>query len=269
MRISNALPRFCLAAWVALYAGAAGPNTSSGWKTYETGVGENQQIALADGGVVELNTNSKLRTLTTGGGCGVTVDRGEVFFRVGGVPLRVNVNALSISGTHGSFSVHEYGDGDVDIMALEGPAQIDVAPDERSTSLPSGRRVSRTLSAGQIAAVRAGKVSVHTLGRSFIERQLMWRYGMLEFVDETIENIVAQFNRYGRTQLVVEDDSIRHLRVGGRFSVFDSDTFVTTASEVFELHVQKDQTASGPVVRLGRTSQTVSTNPSSTHQVSR
>ncbi len=265
MRTPNALSRFCLAAWVALHAGAAGPNTAPVWTTYETGVGGNKQIALADGVVVQLNTNSKLRTLNTGAGCGVTVDRGEAFFRVGRHPLRVNVDILSVSGADTSFSIHDYGGGNVDIMALDGRAQIDVEPDKPSGWLPSARRVLRTVSAGQILMVRAGKVSLHTVGRSSIERKLMWRYGMLEFVNETIENIVAEFNRYGRIRLVVDDDSVRHLRVGGRFSVFDPDTFVVTASRVFELRMQEDQTASGVVVRLGRMSRAARASPSPTH----
>jgi transmembrane sensor len=216
---------------------------------------------------VQLNTGTKLRTFIAGAYRAVTLERGEAFFHVVSSPLHVAVGDLFISAGDASFSVRDYGGGNADVVSLDGLIRIAFAPAKPSGSLPIARPVGWVVSAGQIATVRTGKVSLRSLGRANIERKLVWRYGMLEFVDEPIGNIAAEFNRYSRTRLVVDDDSIRNLRVGGRFSVFDLDTFVVTASRVFELHPETRQTSSGAVVRLclGRISGARGANASATH----
>ena len=231
----------CLCAFITSRPCAPGATKAAGWNTYETSIGASLDIALTGGSSVQLNTRTRLRTFIAGSYRTVTLERGEAFFRVVGNPLRVNVGDLFVSAGDASFSVRDYGGGDVDVMALDGRIRIDFA-----------RREGWVVPAGQIAAIRTGKVSSRPLGRTNIERKLLWRYGMLEFVNETIENVAAEFNRYSRTRLVVAD-SIRNLRVGGRFSVFDLDTFVVTASKVFDLHPQTRQTASGSRVVYLRT----------------
>ena len=264
MRRAVGVTCFSLCALIASRVCAPGGTEAVAWKSYETSIGASQDIALTGGSSVQLNTSTKLRIYIGGHYRAVILERGEAFFHVVGSPLRVNVGDLFISASNASFSVRDYGVGDTDVMALDGRIRIDFEPAQSSGSLPIARRVGWVVPAGQIAAVRTGRVSLHALGHANIERKLMWRYGMLEFVDETIENIAVEFNRYSRTRLVVDDDSIRNLRVGGRFSALDLDTFVVTVSKVFGLHPQTRQTASGAVVglRLGEISRTADANAS-------
>jgi len=251
---------------IASSAGAPGSTPAAAWKTYETPIGASQQITLPDGSFVHLNTSTQLRIFIAGSHHAVTVERGEAFFRVIKNPLQVIVGDWVINAENTSFSVRDYGDGAIDVMALDGPVRIDSAPDKPSDSLPRARGGVQVVLAGQIAQVRAGRVSPHTVGRETIERKLMWRYGMLEFVNETIESIAAQFNRYGRTQLLIVDDSIRNLRVGGRFCVSDINTLIATASRIFDLRVETHQTVSGAVVHLGQMSKSAGTNASPTRR---
>lgn len=256
----------CLCAFITSRPCAPGATKAAGWNTYETSIGASLDIALTGGSSVQLNTSTQLRIFIAGSYRAVTLERGEAFFRVVGNPLRVNVGDLFVSAGDASFSVRDYGGGDVDVMALDGQIRIDFAPAKSPGSLPVARREGWVVPAGQIAAIRTGKVSSRPLGRTNIERKLLWRYGMLEFVNEPIANAAAEFNRYSRTRLVV-DDSIRNLRVGGRFSVFDLDTFVVTASKVFALHPQTRQTASGAVVWF-TSAQTHPTMPNSSSRPS-
>jgi transmembrane sensor len=260
MRRKVAFFLLCLGAFVASRAGSAGSADATAWKTYETCIGASQYVALTDESSAQLNTSTKLRTHITGTYRAVTLERGEAFFHVVRSPLDVIAGDLRIGARDSSFSVRAYGGGNVDVIVLDGSVRIDPAPDEPSGSLPSARQGGRAVSAGQIAAVRAEKVSLHTVGRTTIGRKLMWRYGMLEFVNETIDAIAAEFNRYSRTRVIV-DDSIGNLRVGGRFSAFDPDTFVATASRIFELRIETRETASGVVVRLARMSTAAGVKP--------
>jgi ferric-dicitrate binding protein FerR (iron transport regulator) len=91
----------------------------------------------------------------------------------------------------------------------------------------------------------------------------MWRYGMLEFVDETVDGAVSEFNRYNRTRVVIDDPAIGCRRIGGRFSLSDIDVFVATVSRIIDLHTATSETSTGAVIHLGRIPREVTTNTSS------
>jgi transmembrane sensor len=50
--------------------------------------------------------------------------------------------------------------------------------------------------------------------------------GWLAFRGQTLESVVAEFNRYNARQLVIGDRATGQLRVGGKFRVNDLDGFV-------------------------------------------
>jgi hypothetical protein len=85
-------------------------------------------------------------------------------------------------------------------------------------------------------------------------------------VREPIQEIAAEFNRYSRNRLVVADDSLSHLRVGGRFSAFEPDSFTATTGRAFVLRIEKYPTSSGAVIRLERMSSGLGMNASSSHR---
>ena len=242
----------CLCACIAWCALAAEPAPVASWKKYETPVGGSDHILLNNGATVQLNTDTGLRTLVVGSDITVAVDRGEAFFRVGSSPLRVVVDDVSVSGTGTSFSVRDYGGGDVDIMALDGLVHIDSVRTRQATAMLLSNRVARVVSPGQMATVRKGRVSLQDPGRARIERKLMWRYGMLELLDDRIADAAAEFNRYGSVTLVVEDPSIGRRRIGGRFSVSAVAAFVATASRIFPMRIATSKSAAGAVIHLQR-----------------
>jgi len=227
------------------------PNNNAQWITYETPLGPSRHIAFGDDSFVDLNTSTRIRVLANR--AQVTAPRkppdpytqmmilegGEAYFRGGSTPLRVSVGDMTINADKASFSVRDHGSGDAEIMSLGGRLEIS-----------SARRVQWTLSAGGIATMRAGTISFHTVGNADLKRKLMWRYGMLEFVNEPIEDIAQDFNRYSRTKLIIDDVAVRKLRLGGRFSEYDLESFITTACQVFGLHSLTRQTPTGPIVQL-------------------
>jgi len=227
--------------------------SDAGWKTYETAIGGSEHFVLNNDITVQLNTNTRLRTSVAGISSAVTIDRGEAFFQVGGSPLQVVVHNLSVSGVNTSFSVRDYENGTVEIVPLHG--LVHIGPVRRD-------QVDQVVSVGQMAAVHAERVVVQDLGHSSIQRKLMWRYGMLEFVDETVDGAVSEFNRYNRTRVVIDDPAIGCRRIGGRFSLSDSDVFVATVSRIFDLHTATSQTSTSAVIHLGRIPREVTTNTS-------
>jgi transmembrane sensor len=48
---------------------------------------------------------------------------------------------------------------------------------------------------------------------------MAWRSGEIEFRGEPLEDVIAELNRYAATSMVIEDDSLKGLRVSGLFKV--------------------------------------------------
>jgi transmembrane sensor len=94
---------------------------------------------------------------------------------------------------------------------------------ERSAVLPAS--VS-TLSAGETVTISAKRVHVEKVAEADVTRKLSWTEGRLWFDRETLSNVVAEFNRYNRRQLVIADPAIADLRIGGGFEATDPESFV-------------------------------------------
>jgi transmembrane sensor len=54
-----------------------------------------------------------------------------------------------------------------------------------------------------------------------VERLLQWRRGQLVFSGQPLSQVVEEFNRYNRTQLVIADDAIAGVKIAGSFRTTD------------------------------------------------
>jgi transmembrane sensor len=252
MRSIMRSPFWCLCALVAWHTLAFDASDTPTRKMYETAVGGSAHVTLNNGSTVQLNTSTKLQTVVSATAHVAVVERGEAFFSVGSSPLQVASHGVSVSGTETSFSVRDNSDDSVDILVLSGFVHIDRVRNKGDSTMSSTYPIDQVASAGQLAAVHAGRITVHDLGSSGVQRKLMWRLGVLEFVNEKVEDIATEFNRYNRTKLVVEDPEIGCRRLGGRFSALDSYGFVVTLSRIVEMRIETTQTSSGAMIRLGR-----------------
>jgi transmembrane sensor len=93
----------------------------------------------------------------------------------------------------------------------------------------------RPVVAGQGAVVGSGAVARLTLDDEDLQRRMAWREGLIELRGETLEQAVAEFNRYGARKLVVADQSLAGLRVGGSFGTGDSERFLVALKEGFHI----------------------------------
>jgi transmembrane sensor len=70
-----------------------------------------------------------------------------------------------------------------------------------------------------------------------IERTLSWRNGVLTFRDTPLSSAVAEFNRYNTRQIVIDDERVASLQIGGIFRATQPENFVRLLSEGFPIHV--------------------------------
>jgi ferric-dicitrate binding protein FerR (iron transport regulator) len=101
------------------------------------------------------------------------------------------------------------------------------------------------VAAGNELSVAGTKVTITRVPPDIIARRLAWagiyqKNGWLAFQGETLEAVVAEFNRHNKRQLRIGDPSTARLRIGGKFRVTDVDGFVAA------LGITHDVKATGP-----------------------
>src|SRR5262249_17435005 len=146
---------------------------------------------------------------------------GEALFHVARDPWRpfnVAANGSVVRAVGTEFSVRIRDPERVDVLVAEGRVAIG-APGTKVDfeSSPPASSLQK-VSAGQAAVVRRNSVLLHNLRSNEITNQLAWTEGRLVFQGETLRQAAAEFNRYNRRKIVIDDQSIADLRIGGAFS---------------------------------------------------
>jgi len=225
-----------IAAAAALAVIAIGPvmwfvGSHMGWQTYKTQLGGLERISLEDGSTATLNTNTQLRVRLTKERREIILDRGEALFSVAHDPHRpfdVKAAETIVRAVGTSFSVRLHDHTQVDVIVKEGRVAIDPPDDSLNLKLAQSVPLPQmsTLAAGETVRVRARKLDVQKIDTDDMTRKLAWTQGRLWFDRVTLAEAVAEFNRYNRRQLVIDDPGIAGLRIGGAFDATDLDSFV-------------------------------------------
>ena len=198
---------------------------------FETATGEQRTFELEDGSVVSLNTHSRIAVRLAAHVREVRLLRGEALFHVAHDPNRpflVSTDDAVVQAVGTQFDVYRRDCGTV-VAVLEGrvnvttvapapPAGGSAAAPVAGHAAPKAAAV-RSLGASQEAQVsHEGSVNIREVIN--VSDRVAWRERRLIFRDQTLEQIVAEFNRYRATPIRLEGG-----QVGGRVytGVFDAD----------------------------------------------
>jgi len=263
------LPAAAAAVLLGVLAWQARPSLSPTRTPYaavaDTQLGEFRTLALPDGSTIRLNTASSVAVDYTSAVRAIRLDRGEAHFTVAkdsARPFTVTAGRVTVRAVGTAFNVRVNADA-IDVIVTAGRVRLkDDAPSQRSTATPpsspppgaspGGAAPSNTndadhgafaLSAGEaISLPRAAPDAASPIApRSVslspveIERVLAWREQRLEFVAEPLAAMVAEFNRYNRTKLVIADPALGTQRFGGNFRADDPAGFVRVLAGNFKV----------------------------------
>lgn len=210
-----------------------------GMREYVTSEGGYNRIVLADGSVVELNANTVLRVAFTAGERRVALESGEAYFTVAhdaARPFVVRAAHLAVRAVGTAFNVRRGGEA-VEVLVTEGRVQLGaVAREEAAESAPAGGLVLATLTANERLAVppparqtsvRPGSVPpvVERVSSEVMRASLAWQERKLVFANTPLRDVVAQFNRRNRVQLVLGDTLLAERPVGGTFAADNVEGF--------------------------------------------
>lgn len=162
---------------------------------FATPLGKQRSIMLADGTHLDLAPDSLVRTRFTLTRREVNLERGQAFFAVAHNPVRpfvVQVGGLTVTAIGTAFDVR-VGPSSAAVTVSEGRVRV-------SPGSPAGETI--RASAGQRVTLSnsAHRLEVTTVDPKVAES---WRDGKLQFVGESLEEVVAEVNRYGAAPIVV------------------------------------------------------------------
>lgn len=207
-----------------------------------TAVGEQRSLSLADGSIVHLNTDTEIVIDIGSRERRIELLHGEGRFDVakdGLRPFIVSTSQASVRALGTIFNVKALEERTA-VTVLEGRVEVmsQVSPD----SAPGGAAVpaaTARLGAGQQAQVsRQGDIVPQT-GPS-VERALAWMDRKLVFREESLGDVVAEFNRYGANPVRIGDPALARLRISGTFATHDVESLLQYLEHYQGVRVRKD-----------------------------
>jgi len=191
-----------------------------------TSRGEQSLTRLADGSSIRLNTATTLAISLSGERRKVRMIEGEALFDVARDPRRPFIVDL----------------GDAEVRVIGTSFNIRKRPDRTELTVTRGlvavsdaEGQSIRVGAGETTLIRPGVLAVADPGEALIRQRTAWQDGVIELNDETIEEAVAEFNRYRDQPIVVADPRIGSLVISGRFGIHESREFVEALKSSFAI----------------------------------
>lgn len=209
-------------------------------EVYASPLGKTRQVALSDGSLLLLNTDSQAKVRLGRTRRSVELVSGEAMFEVAKDarrPFIVAAGATRVRAVGTRFVVQRQ-TRQVDVTVYEGVTEIVNRPAGVKTLAPA-----RTA-----AAVNDGGVQIKTLSDEDLEQRLSWREGMIAFDGVTLEQAARQFARYSDQKILIDDPTIAARTVTGLFLATNPEGFARAVATSMDL--KTTQTAQG--VRLHR-----------------
>jgi len=223
---------------------------------YASEMGEIRVIPLEDGSRITLNTNSAVSVEYRPHSRLVKLTRGEAYFEVAKNPDRpfiVSGPAAQARAVGTAYSVRLGEEDRMQVRVTSGRVAVEPPPSVIAESLRLSPIADNGayLDANQQADVRVVRdghwrgqvqVSIRDVTPDRVERELMWREGLLSFEGQTLGEAIDEFSRYSRQKVVLQN-GVAHERVSGLFSATDPTGFARAIAISLKLKTRKENDA--------------------------
>jgi transmembrane sensor len=200
--------------------------SQQGWMAdYHTAVGERRQMTLADGSVINLNTDSAIDVHFDAGQRLIRLVRGEIMVTTAtdpaGRPLRVVSEQGLMEPLGTRFNVRQF-DGTTQLAVLQG--RVRVTP-LQGPPLVVEAGEQRSFSATVFGPVRAAN-----------DLTTSWTQGQLVADNLPLRDFFHELTRYRAGRLHC-DDSVADLRISGGFRLDDTDAILAALPSTLPVRV--------------------------------
>lgn len=214
------------------------------WLTpeYVTAVGEQRSITLEDGSVVELNSQSRLRTRFKKDLRAIELLQGEAIFRVSkdpNRPFRVRTGATDIVAVGTAFNVNA-SDARTVVTVLEGRVRVNPRVAAEQSAAQAVKAAGEfELDVGDQLIVAKSQPAVRVSLRD-TEKVTSWTERRLIFEDSSLSAAAAEFARYSSRAIRIEDAAIGERKINGVFDATDPASLVEFLRADETLNVRED-----------------------------
>lgn len=196
-----------------------------------------ERQTLPDGSIVELNRGASIEVAFTAAERRVKLVRGEANFTVEKNPARpfiVNAAGVDVRAVGTVFNVR-LDRAAVEVVVTEGRVKVE-------PPAAAAVRDETFVSVGQSAVVplasAAATPQVATLTAAELDTRLAWRPRLLDFTNEPLAAIVAEFNRRNPVQLVLADPALEAVRLSASFRSDNVEGFVRLMESDFGMKAE-------------------------------
>jgi len=206
-------------------------------RTFSTKVGEHQDIALEDGSLIHLNTDTALSVSMSRNARNVRLEKGEAEFEVAADPKRgfsveLGTRRVEVVGT--AFNILRH-DGRLTVAVEHGVVQV------RQSADPAAAPAVRLLAGDQyLSSEGSAEYQIAKLSPAAIAP---WREGRLVFEDVPLAQVASELNRYFAKTVVIDDAAVSALRFSGILKIDDEASVLRRLEAFLPITVQsKDNT---------------------------
>ena len=195
---------------------------------YATGTGEQREVALDGGVLVQMNTQTRLDAAPPqDGATALVLLAGEAEFQAGlrgAARVRVQAGDGTVSAGSARFNIRLFGQ-EVCVTCLAG--RLRVAQAGNDAELAAGQQLRyRPEHFGLARAVAKGDVSA-------------WRQRLLVFKQSTLAEVVDEVNRYRPGKLILNGDALKQTRVQASFSLDRLDDVLALIQDAYGARVTR------------------------------
>lgn len=205
----------------------------------ETAVGEQSTVTLADGSVIDLNTDTRMRVHLSDDTRLVVVMRGQAIFEVArdtARPFVVVAGEHRITALGTRFEVRAEAERTA-VTLLEGRVVIDDVRIDPDDEAPASGPSPVELAPGDRFVVLASAAPV--IEKADVEKVTGWRDGRVDFEEESLIDVINEINRYSVQKIHVEDADLRSLKISGSFRTGSVDNFLAALAATYPVAVDR------------------------------
>lgn len=185
-------------------------------KVYQTALGEQSSMALDDGSLLVMNTQTEIQVDMDQERRNLYLNTGEAFFDVAKDPtrsFRVIVDGVVIEALGTSFNVRHYSNF-TEATLLEGSISVSAKPGVEPIKIGVSERA--------LINHETGSVDISLVSQDAI---LAWQSRKLIFDGELLGDAISEFNRYNKRKVTILDAVLTSKRVSGVFNADDPESF--------------------------------------------
>ena len=209
--------------------------------TYETRIGDQANMTLADGSDIRLNTNTRAVVALRENSRVIFLERGEIHVEVAHDPTRpfsVFAGNRIVQAVGTAFNVKLDDHQHVEVVVTDGRVLVGIRPNNDSaSSVIAGSSLS--VSEGERVVLDDEVGQIESLEPQEIEVVLSWREGNLIFQGESLREATEEIGRYTHIEFAFTDEDLKEIRIAGRFKAGDVEGFLSSLKASFGIEYER------------------------------